>query len=390
MSAEAPSAGRISGLDGLRAYAVLLTFLVHFSGPFAARYAHEAGGPWHYASVADPWSQFLAWLSLSFYGVHLFFIISGYIITKRILAARHDFRYASFLGGRVWRIYPAFLFALVFSIAAIRIQDPAFAIEWRRVLVNLVFLNGAGPLLSQGYNAVTWSLFWEWCFYLLIPLPVMLGWRAKTGPLVAVAASFALALVAVVLLEGRYWHYVYFFFAGTMGALCQGGIARFLAPVPDTLVLIAFVAVTSSLGTLVPMPTLDPASQRWMASWRFDLFDLAFGIVGLALLFKCSFGGGWLHRLASAKLPTFLGRISYSLFLVHAVVIGLYFNTALAGLVPVPGSGALRLAVDFLLCFGASVAVAWTSYHWLERPYLEAKRRRPPLPPEPDLGQNAG
>ena len=390
MSSAAPPAGRISGLDGLRAYAVLLTFLVHFSGPFAARHAHVASGPWHYASVADPWSLFLAWLSLSFYGVHLFFIISGYIITKRILAARGDFHYSSFLAGRVWRIYPAFLFALVFSIAATKIQDPAFAIEWHRVLVNLVFLNGAGPLLAQGYNAVTWSLFWEWCFYLLIPLPLMLGWRTASGPLVPVVASFALALVAVALLEGRYWHYVYFFLAGTMGALCQQGIGRFLARVPDVLVLAAYLAVTSSLGTLVPMPALDPASQRWVASWRFDLFDVAFGITGLALLFKCSFGGGRLHRLASAKLPTFLGRISYSLFLVHAVVIGLYFNTALAGLVPVPGSGTRRLAVDLLLCFGVSVAVAWASYHWLERPYLEAKSRRAPLPPEPDLGQNAG
>jgi exopolysaccharide production protein ExoZ len=390
VSAEAPSSGRISGLDGLRAYAVLLTFFVHFSAPFAARYAHLAGGAWQYESVADSWSRFLAWLSLSFYGVHLFFIISGYIITKRILAARGDFHYSTFLGGRVWRIYPAFLFALAFSLAAIRIQDPAFVFEWRRVLVNLFFLNGAGPLITQGYNAVTWSLFWEWCFYLLIPIPVMLGWRMKSGPLVPVVAGFALALVAVLLLEGRYWHYVYFFLAGTLGALCQPGIARFLARVPDVAVLAAFLAVTSSLGTLVPMPVLDPSSQRWVASWRFDLFDLAFGIVGLALLFKCSFGGGFLHRLASTKLAAFVGRISYSLFLVHAVVIGLYYNTALASLVPVPGTGTRRFAVDFLLCFGASVAIAWASYHWLERPYLEAKRRRAPLPPGPNLGQNAG
>lgn len=390
MSAEAPRAGRISGLDGLRAYAVLLTFCVHFFGPFAARHAHAASGRWPYASVSDGWSQFLQWMSLSFYGVHLFFIISGYIIARRILAAREGFHYSSFLAGRVWRIYPAFLFALVFSIAALRIQDPAFTIDWQRVFINLVFLNGAGPLITEGYNAVTWSLFWEWCFYLLIPLPVMLGWRAKSGPLVPVAASFALAIGAVALLEGRYWHYVYFFFAGTMGALCQPAIARALAPVPDVVVLAAFVAVTSSLGTLVPMPTLDPASNRWVASWRFDLFDFAFGIVGLALLFKCSFGGGWLHRLASARFPAFLGRISYSLFLLHAVVIALYFNTALAGLVPVPGHGTRRLAFDFALCFGASMAMAWASYHWLERPYLEAKSRRAPLPPEPNLGQNAG
>ena len=389
MSAEAPSAGRISGLDGLRAYAVLLTFFVHFSGPVAARHAHVASGPWHYASVADPWSQFIAWLSLSFYGVDLFFIISGYIITKRILAAHEDFHYSGFLRGRVWRIYPAFLFALVFAIAAARMQDSAFVLEWRRVLVNLFFLNGAGPLLAQGYNAVTWSLFYEWWFYLLIPLPVMFGWRTKAGPLPAVLASFAVALAATLPLEARYWHYVYFFFAGTMGALRQPAIARFLARVPDVVVLAAFVAVTSSLGTLVPMPAMDPASQRWVTPWRYDAFALAFGIAGLALLFKCSFGGGWMRRLASAKVPVFLGRISYSLFLLHAVVIALYFNTALAGLVPIGGNGLPRLAVDFLLCFGASVLMAWASYHWLERPYLEAKSRRAPMPPEPDLGQGA-
>jgi phosphocarrier protein HPr len=283
VSAEAPSAGRISGLDGLRAYAVLLTFLVHFSGPFAARYAHSANGPWHYASVTDAWSQFLAWVSLSFYGVHLFFIISGYIITRRILAAREDFHYSTFLGGRVWRIYPAFLFALVFSIAAARIQDPAFVIEWQRVLVNLLFLNGAGPLLSQSYNAVTWSLFYEWCFYLLIPLVVVLGWRMKGVP-GAVVVAFAIAIVATALLDGRYWHYVYFFFAGTMGAVWQREISAALARIPDILVLAAFLAVTSSLGTLVPMPMLDAPNQRWVTSWRFDLFDVAFGLTGLALL----------------------------------------------------------------------------------------------------------
>lgn len=390
MSAEAPRAGRISGLDGLRAYAVLLTFYVHFFGPFAASNAHVASGPWPYESVPDVWSRFLQWMGLSFYGVHLFFIISGYIITRRILAAREGFHYSGFLGSRVWRIYPAFLFAIAFSIAAIRIQDPAFTVEWRRVLVNLVFLNGMGPLIAQGYNAVTWSLFWEWCFYLLVPLPVMLAWRMKSGPLLAVAASFLVAIAAVALLDGRYWHYVYFFFAGTMGALCQPAIARWLAGVPDGVVLAAFLAVTSSLGTLVPMPVLDPVGQVWVASWRYGAFDVAFGIAGLALLFKCSFGGGWLNRMAGARLPAFLGRISYSLFLLHAVVIGLYYNTALVSLVPVPGHGTRRLAFDFVVCFGASVALAWASYHWLERPYLDAKRRRAPLPPEPDLGQNAG
>ena len=290
----------------------------------------------------------------------------------------------------MWRIYPAFLFAIAFSIAAIRIQDPAFTVEWRRVLINLVFLNGMGPLIAQGYNAVTWSLFWEWCFYLVVPLPVMLAWRMKSGPLLAVAASFLVAIAAVALLDGRYWHYVYFFFAGTMGALCQPAIARWLAGVPDGVVLAAFLAVTSSLGTLVPMPVLDPVGQVWVASWRYGAFDVAFGIAGLALLFKCSFGGGWLNRMAGARLPAFLGRISYSLFLLHAVVIGLYYNTALVSLVPVPGHGTRRLAFDFVVCFGASVALAWASYHWLERPYLDAKRRRAPLPPEPDLGQNAG
>ncbi len=116
------------------------------------------------------------WLFRSHHGVYIFFLLSGFLITK--IALRGDFFYLPFIRNRLLRIYPAFLLALVICGAAgifMHIPSPT----WRDVVANFAFLKwGAGAgVTGIVFNNVTWSLFYEMVFYLSLPLVVMLSRR---------------------------------------------------------------------------------------------------------------------------------------------------------------------------------------------------------------------
>ena len=151
----------ISSIDGLRAIAVTAVVLYHLG---------------------------ISWIPGGFLGVDLFFVISGYVITRLILdsinqSSALDLR--AFYAARLRRIYPGFLFMVVCTIIFIGVWAPEaikrflsdlpFAltgtINWLLVARNQDYFETVGrpPLLQH-----TWSLAVELQFYLIWPL-ILLG-----------------------------------------------------------------------------------------------------------------------------------------------------------------------------------------------------------------------
>jgi peptidoglycan/LPS O-acetylase OafA/YrhL len=151
----------ISSIDGLRAIAVTAVVLYHLG---------------------------ISWIPGGFLGVDLFFVISGYVITRLILdsinqSSALDLR--AFYAARLRRIYPGFLFMLVCTIIFIGVWAPEaikrflsdlpFAltgtINWLLVARHQDYFETVGrpPLLQH-----TWSLAVELQFYLIWPL-ILLG-----------------------------------------------------------------------------------------------------------------------------------------------------------------------------------------------------------------------
>jgi peptidoglycan/LPS O-acetylase OafA/YrhL len=147
----------ISSIDGLRAIAVTAVVLYHLG---------------------------ISWIPGGFLGVDLFFVISGYVITRLILdsinqSSALDLR--AFYSARLRRIYPGFIFMVICTIIFIGVWAPEAikrfltdlpyaltgSINWYLVARNQDYFETIGrpPLLQH-----TWSLAVELQFYLIWPI----------------------------------------------------------------------------------------------------------------------------------------------------------------------------------------------------------------------------
>jgi peptidoglycan/LPS O-acetylase OafA/YrhL len=98
---------------------------------------------------------FPEWLKGGFIGVDIFFVISGYLITKIILSdiKNNEFKFTEFYIRRINRIFPTLLIILVFS----------FVIGWFQLLADEY--KQLGKHIAGGAGFLSNFLFWrEWLF----------------------------------------------------------------------------------------------------------------------------------------------------------------------------------------------------------------------------------
>jgi len=322
-------------IDGLRAVAVLAVVAYH-------AWPRALGG--------------------GFVGVDVFFVISGFLITRILLAP--DFSFASFYARRVRRIFPALLIVLAATAAIGAAFLPPDNL--RNLLVHTI---GGGLFVANivsyhdvGYfNGVAelkplvhlWSLGVEEQFYLLWPVLVWLAVRKKVlAPAITIVAVASLALflwwserdprASFYLSPARFWELL----AGAMlvrtavperwrGAAAATGLA-----------LIAASAMLLSAETELPgMLMLVP-------------------VVGACLVIA-SPGAHRAGRLLASRAAVAIGLISYPLYLWHWPLLSLLRNFDRA-----PSTAAIcaTVALAFVLA-----ALTWRT---VERP-LVALRLRP-------------
>jgi peptidoglycan/LPS O-acetylase OafA/YrhL len=373
--ADRPSATgstRILGLDGLRAVAVLLVLGFHFG---------------------------LGWLGAGFFGVDVFYVLSGYLITGLLLAEyerRERIGLAAFWLRRARRLLPALLLVLVAATLLVRFAGPSGAVPGYRgsALSALFYISNWWQIASSGNYFVatgatsplthTWSLAVEEQFYLVWPLVVLAvlhvagPFRRGVRALLVVAAVGVVASVvemAVLFNPGANPTRIYF---GT-----------------DTHAQSVLVgAVLACLLTLVERQRgetgMDPAARAPAARAQLT----AVGLVGLALLVALSHSlggsspgtyrggfilvavcsalviaavvavpGGFLARTLSVAPLVWLGTISYGIYLWHFPVV-IFLDSQRSGLGG-PALFALRTAV--------TVAVAAASFYLIERPVIEGR-----------------
>ncbi len=334
-------------IDGLRAVAVLLVIFFH------AGFGLAPGG---------------------FVGVDVFFVISGYLITGiivRELEAGH-FTFASFYARQVKRIFPALFVVLTFSaVIAFFVLIPddlrLFGHSVKSTVFfysNWFFYNRVnyfdGPAIEKPLLH-TWSLAVEEQYYLLWPLALMglyrCGWL-KALPY-AIAALFCLSLAAsqialqsdpaqaFYMLPYRGWELL-------LGALLSVAPSRPLSQrAAGALGLAGFAAIglaAFGFGVKTPFPGLSALVP----------------CLGAAMLIAAGQQERSLSHALLAALPLrFIGKISYSLYLIHWPI----FSFAYLALNGEPPAG-VRIAIVIV-----SVALAYLSYRYIETPARRSNLR---------------
>lgn len=352
------SGGRIPAMEGLRAYAVLLTFCVHFFGAWMLQFRGIDTGtvtPWALPRNTD---RILAWLQLSPYGVYLFFILSGFLICRLVGNAAH-FSYPRFLWRRLCRIYPAFLLALALGVAVFSFYAGWAPFSWRGLAANMLLLNGVRELGVVPFLHQTWSLFTEIVFYIVFPVTLLLRplgvWRVPWG--IAVAGA-ALVYIPFALGWGQAI-YLLFFAGATAARFDDTRLTAFARRVPEAAVLLLYLVVTTAIA--------GKAVGDHLAIWLY-------AFAGTLLVVQACYGNGWLNRLFAWRPLRRIGNVSYSLFLVHTIPV--FFVVYVWGPGWFTASGLGAALAGALIALVASLVLAGTLFLLAERPYFTAQRRK--------------
>lgn len=351
------ASGRILGMEGLRAYAIWLVFLVHF----LVQYFNGSTGPkridfdaFRLSQAQSAWDLAAYYFWASHYGVDLFFLLSGFLIFRVIV--KQDFSYGAFLRARFARLYPAFAIALGIHILYIAVFW-AKTFDWITIAQNLLLLHGIWELGIEPIVLPTWSLSYEWMFYLLFPL-VVLYLAARRQVSVRHLAAVAIGVLILVVPIASHYMRLLMFFSGAILACIEGERMRAIEQqVPDLAVFVVYVAAN----------LLFVAGQNWY------YFVPVYFFTSFALVAKVVYGSGFLHKMFCWRPLRQLGNVSYSFYLFHGLAIIIVCDHAGPGLRGM--AEPLRFALLLIGSFALSTAVAAVSYTLLERPYFERRLR---------------
>ena len=215
------------------------------------------------------------------------------------------------------------------------------------MLGNAALLEGIFPLGIPAINPPTWSLSFEVVFYLA--LPVASAWVAghrAPGPRALLVAFVAIVAVAALIPVQGGIQFAYFalFVPGiALGLLDSTARENLASRVPLVVVLLAWTGFTLA-RKLELISVFNPA------------YYVCSALAGGLLVLKACDARGLLARALASPIPRWLGRYSYSFFLVHFIVITCW-SAWLAERVPTrhrPLFAGLFLAGSLALSIGAA------------------------------------
>lgn len=336
------SLGHIPELDGVRGFAALAVFVLHIF--ITVRDAPNQKIP----AVVRPVLQFV---DLGSYGVDIFFVLSGFLITCLLLLDRDRPRYyRNFYWKRVLRIQPVYILHLIGTWLLL----PG---SHGYVFLALIFLvNFAGPFHVQ-VSGPAWTLSIEEQFYLLWPQIVR---RAKVDSiyritLAMIALSVGLRLIATFVFGHMAYQYTFYRLDGlALGALLalQWIGARPVWPqiLPVLKILNGPAILWAAIAYAVWTAVLPGRSTYAISLLVVNV--LVYRVISFILLNPRAGSTSWLR---SAPM-VFLGAISYSLYMFHSIVIYVY-DSRIAAPTFQPGPFVLRAfvvsVVTLVLCLAS-------------------------------------
>ena len=372
---------RIPALDGVRGIAIFLVLLRH--SIFAMESA--IGGP----PATGAFSWFLAAGQLTWSGVDLFFVLSGFLIGGILLDARTSPRYfQTFYFRRFYRILPLYFVVVAlflfqhlpfYALIARAGRFQPLEIPWWAyvMFVQNFWMAGLGTF---GLNSasITWSLAIEEQFYLTIPWIIRkVRLRFLSAVLVAVVVGAPLVRLALRAFFGDHGGIAcYVLTPARADGLSLGVLCALLARrervwdwmvARKNLLRIAFGLLLGGI-VFITWQQYDAFSSA-MTGWGYSWLALFYTVF---LLLAVVDTGGRLERALRNPALTKLGALAYCLYLVHVSVMQSVRHPLNSWLRASP-----RLAWILGGVLGAvvSVLIASLSWKYFEKPLLRRGHR---------------
>jgi peptidoglycan/LPS O-acetylase OafA/YrhL len=353
----------IPALDGLRGLAVLIVVI------------------WHYLIFTHPY--FPGWA-----GVDLFFVLSGYLITGKLLQAKGKKHYFSqFYRNRALRIFPLYYSLVIPFLTAVRlfVQSKNLAAmdfyihHWK----SFLFFTFNWTIIFYGFPGDVslvplWSLSVEQQFYLIWPLFILLS----PSPKFRIRALSLLILLVLLTRSATYLlapapdYHVYYNTFFRLDSFCAGSLLYQLHSTGMKISIMrirrtALILLTILISGIFIMKNASPHNT---------FFSTA-GYTLNALLFTCLIhlavqpDSSWVTRLTNKRFLTFCGKISYCLYLVHVpVLIAIGTRVYYFGLARWPEKAFALQWVSAGVSLLISFLISMISYHYFEPYFLRLKR----------------
>ncbi|KAA0520056.1 acyltransferase [Enterobacter ludwigii] len=342
---------KIKSIHYLRGIAALIVVFFHFRGLLNGVYAQKDLGGILFGSGA--------------FGVDLFFMISGFIIS---MSTQRMYSPVSFFIRRFFRIYPAFIFVFVVGMFTAYSNNPG-----SEIMKSLFFIHQdySQPSPGFGYNMLgpAWTLTYEFYFYMLFMVAISISHKHR------VALTSFMILTPIVLLQLYY-----------NGGLSLSGLSAATPVITHGLYsTIRFISSPILVEFIIGMVLYEiyAVSKRLEIKYHESIFFVCiaiflvfyfaqknnefgmhgFGIWALFLIIGClSFDVS--HAIKDNKALNFLGDISYSLYITHYLVMQLLNKYSPWFWVNTYGISKFILATTICIC------VAMLVYKFIELPFI--------------------
>ena len=339
---------RATTLDGLRGY-LALCVIVHHA---AIHRQYWQTGQWK-----EPTSLVFAWLGPA--PVALFFMLTGFLFWSKAIQG-HPADPVKLLIGRVRRIVPMYLFAglitlSMFAVLQSGLGDPME--DWANDLISVVSGGLVGfPLWRHQVHSVplnagvTWTLRYEWYFYLALPVLALRATPLATVALAVLCAGLAATFAGPGLA-------CFLFSIGMLAAVIRslGTVPAWVRGVPGLLLCVCCVGL---LG-------LGAGKQTVWSS------------IAMGVLFVIVACGQDFFGLLTSQAARWLGTISYSVYLLHGIVLYIVMRRVHT-LTPI---GSLSDTAYWCVVAGAgllTVLCSAVTYSLIERPFIQSRPKPSP------------
>lgn len=351
------SSGRLEYLDsarGLAAYSVLIYHVIDIK--------------WGGLGLSH-------WLSILFNGgqaVSFFFVLSGLVLSyKYVKDTTTSFPFRSYIIARVFRLYPAFWFSLVFCV----LYPNGFSLGNLADMIGnkYGFLTESALIWGKNvYNGADWTLTIELICSLLFPFFFLPSISDKRYAYVALGLIFLFP----VYISAFFIHFVLGLIVAHNFRYYESGEFKQSTWFKTRWLWLAVCIVLFSLPHLAKIyPSVQQAIDKIQHYTQQGVFTWsAFASFGFLVFIISSERLQWVLEL---RALTFLGKISYSVYLIHVVFVWYWFPsfyTKYINYFPVE-SPILCIFISVVICSLLTIPAATFMYYFIEKPSIQLGRK---------------
>ena len=295
-------------------------------------------------------------------GVSIFFCLSGFLITRILLRLPElsIINATKFIFRRFMRVWPMMMFQILLTVATVAWLYPDYLASYARDILKMGTFTGGYSTFVEGAASplLLWTLRAEFWFYVFYPLVLMIVGRDRLPWIAGAAIILSWYLKFSIGHAGRGlgpFNYTFIYLDQLMyGALCSYVIER-KSDVARVIFRYRTIAVWLPFVGILVLSTLGFKGYDW--TWYAETSAAAILTAPMML-------HQWARPLRGDYEPiATIGRISYSIYLLHYMVLEHLFPHA------------FPTVLEFFLRCGGVICFSLLTYHFIELPFIALSKR---------------